>query len=283
MQLEAIFTVMLAAAGRLQKPLEDVAGMAIRDSYTALKDYLHKKLLGHPEAVDALESATERPESAARKAVLIEESAVADLETDSKLARLVNKLAKAMPASDPKITQKANVSGNHNRIQQALGDIINTEKITKKNKITPDERHISGDQKKKLKKVIDDLAYRLAGEDGKPDYSKVYLMLQGRFDVVSYLLIKREDFENAISFLKQQRAIYRGRLRRKNPEAYEGDFIQKIHACRSHLGWDKPTLYKFALERLPLKKPITSTKQLGVNQLKTLSEMIKREADKIDK
>lgn len=281
MQLEAILSVILSGAHYLKKPFEDVSAQAIKDAYSSAKEYLVKKLSGNSAALQALENATDKPESPGRKAVLLEETEELELPADSKLVKLVGELAKLVPNHRTEIHQNATVSGRGHKVLMAAGNIVNTEKIVKKNKITPDERHISAAQKKKLKPVIDDLAYRLAGDDGEPKFGAVYNMLETRYDVVSYLLIKREDFEDALGFLKQQRAIKRSRLRSRDPKAYEGDFIKKIHTCRSHLGWDKPQLYQFALERLALKKPITSTKQLGSIQLKTLSEFMQREAAKV--
>jgi len=44
------------------------------------------------------------------------------------------------------------------------------------------------------------------------------------------------------------------------------------------LGWDKPKVYAFALERLPLANPITSLKKLGPIQLKRLAELMRGES-----
>lgn len=280
MNLENIVGVLLSAASVLKEPIKDVVGTGIKDAYDATKAYIVKKLSDKPEAVEALDAAIEKPDSKGRKAVFLEEGASAGLEDDLKLARLINGLSKLLPASAVQINQTATVSGKNNRVQQAARDIINTEKITRKNEINPGPEHIDGKQKKKLRDVITEVAKRLAGEDGKPKYWKVYEMLEAKFNVSSYLLIKNEQFEDALSYLKQQRAINRSRLRRSDPKAYSEDFFTKIHTCRTALGWERPQLFEYARELLSLKKPITSTKQLGPNQLKQLSESISREAAK---
>jgi hypothetical protein len=116
----------------------------------------------------------------------------------------------------------------------------------RKNVITPDERHLSGEQKERLQPLINELATRLAGEDGKPNYKKVHAMLQRHFDVTSYLLIERGDFNHAAAFLREQRAINRSRLRSRNPVAYKNDFFRGIWSRARELGWDKPQVYEFA-------------------------------------
>ena len=50
-----------------------------------------------------------------------------------------------------------------------------------------------------------------------------------------------------------------------------------IWAKMKSLGWEKPAVYTFAQEKLALKKPITSLKQLGPNQLKNLYEQMMRQ------
>ena len=71
--------------------------------------------------------------------------------------------------------------------------------------------------------------------------------------------------------------MHRSRLRQRNPSAYEGDFFRAIHARREALGWDKPRLRRFALEKLALKRPIASLKELGPIQLKSLAALMHRE------
>ena len=105
-------------------------------------------------------------------------------------------------------------------------------------------------------------------------------MLQRQFDKTSYLLIDRADFEAACAFLKEQRAINRPRLRRRNPVAYQNDFYRGIWSRAGELGWDKPRVYTFAAEKLALKKPISTLKKLGPIQLKALAEAMQRETRK---
>jgi hypothetical protein len=103
-------------------------------------------------------------------------------------------------------------------------------------------------------------------------------MLQRRFNVVSYLLIPRESFADAMAFLKQQRAINRGRLQRRNPIAYRNDFFRAIFAVGRELGWGGEQVYQFATAHLGLKRPVGSLKELGASQLKSVAEAMQRKA-----
>ena len=102
-------------------------------------------------------------------------------------------------------------------------------------------------------------------------------MLQRRYNVASSLLILRQKYEDALGFLRQRCAINRSRLRSRNPAAYQNDFFRSIHARREKLGWDRPQLHRFAFEKLSLKTPVASLKELGAIQLKSLAEFMQRQ------
>lgn len=281
MSTDEILGTILRACAFLKKPVEEVSAQAIKDLYAAAKLRLKGRLAGKPEATDALERAETKPESEARQAVLREELDGTDLSADLELTHLAAHLARLLPPPEPTIRQHVRVVGRGNRVQVAGGDIVTAQKLVQKNAVTPDERHLDGEQQQKLKRLIDELALRLAGDDGRPDYAQVYSRLQRKFRVPSHLLILRGDFAAACDFLKQQRAINRSRLRRHNPAAYEGDFFRAIWSRARELGWEKPIVYRFASERLALAKPIASLKALGPFQLKTLAEALQGEVRKL--
>jgi hypothetical protein len=272
MQTESIFATLLAAAAFLKHPVQDVAAESIKDAYTAAKKYLRQKFGEDSEAADALELATAKPESLMRKALLAEESALADLERDAELARLIEHLAALLPPTND-VHQNVRVVGDGNRVQVAGRDLIHTEKLVRRNTITPDERHLSVEQRDRLRDVAGEIARRLNGGG----IAAVHAMLQRRFQVPSYLLIPRERFGDALSFLRQQRAIRRSRLRTDDPVAYANDFYRAIFAGARELGWDGEQVYRFATEKLTLKNPLTSLKELGSVQLKSLATAVQRE------
>lgn len=275
MQLETIISTLLSAAAFLKKPVQDAASQSIKDLFEAARYYLRKKFGVNADATKVLDLAIEKPESAMRKAVLAEESALAGLEDDPEIVRLVEQLTALLPEPVGVAPQHVHVVGRRNKVQVAARDIITTERHVQRNVITPDERHLSIEQRNRIREVAAELGHRLTG--GAPGgIAAVHRMLQRRFQVASYLLIPRDRSEEALSFLRQQRAIHRSRLRRADPVAYQNDLLRAIFAGARELGWDDDRVHRLAAEKLALKTPLTSLKELGPLQLKTLTESVQR-------
>lgn len=277
MQTESIFSTLLAAAAFLKHAVQGVASQAVRDAYEAAKSYLRKKFAANPDATRALELATEKPESLIRKALLVEDSASSGLDRDSELARLIENLAALLPPPSDVVNQNVRVNGHCNVVQVAGRDLIRTEKVVRRNTITPDERHLTVEQRERIREVAGELADRLASDEGEANFAAVHRMLQRRFQIASYLLIPRGRYEEALSFLRQHRAINRSHLRGRNPVAYQNDFYRAIFAGARELGWNGERVYRFATEKLSLTTAVASLKALGPVQLKALAGFIQRE------
>ena len=211
MQPEAIISTLLHAARLLKKPVVGIAGEAIRDAYEAAKAYLRDKFGPDSDGAKTLDLATEKPESALRKALLVEETTTAGVASDVALRHLIDALAATLPVLQPAAEQQVHVTGTLNRVNVAGRDIVTTERVVNRNTITPDGRHLTAGQRSQLRPRISELAYRLAGRDARPRYAAVHAMLQERFNVASYLLIPQECFPEAQRFLQQQCAIHRQR------------------------------------------------------------------------
>jgi len=277
MQTELILSTVLAAAAFLKHPIQNVARQSIEDAYHAAKAYLTKKFGERSQAANALELATGKPESLLRKSVLMEESVSANLNSDAELGRLIERLAKLLPATAVIAAHHVQVSGRGHHVEVAGRDLIHTERIVYRNTITPNERHLTIAQRDRLRAVAGELAVRLVGPNGRGGIAAVHSMLQRHFQVPSYLLIPRERYRDALSFLNQQRAIHRSRLREHDPVAYANDLYRSIFAGARELGWDGGQVYQFAAEKLTLKGPLVSLKELGPVQLKALAEAVQRE------
>lgn len=277
MPTESIFCTLLAAAAFLKHAVQGVASQAVHDAYEAAKTYLRHKLATNSDAARALELATEKPASLVRRALLVEESAADGLDRDPELARLITILAAVLPPPAETVSQNVRVNGHRNVVQVAGRDLIRTEKVVRRNTITPDERHLTVEQRERIRAVVGELADRLAGEEGEANFAAVHRMLQRRFQVSSYLLIPSSRYEEALSFLRQHRAINRAHLRCRNPLAYQNDLYRAIFAGARELGWDREQVYRFSAEKLELKTAVTSLKALGPVQLKTLAGVIQRE------
>jgi len=277
MQTESIFSTLLSAAAFLKHAVQGVASQAVRDAYEAAKSYMRKKFTANPDAARALELATEKPESLIRKALLVEDSAANGLDSDSELARLIENLAALLPPPANTVSQNVRVTGQRNIVQVAGRDLIRTEKVVRRDTITPDERHLTVEQRERIREVAGEVADRLAGDEGESNFAAVHRMLQRRFQVASYLLIPRSRYEEALGFLRQHRAINRPHLRGRNPVAYQNDFYRAIFAGARELGWDGEQVYRFATEKLDLKTAVASLKALGPVQLKALAGFVQRE------
>jgi len=278
METDSIFATLLAAAAFLKKPMQEVASHSLKDAYDAAKAYLLRRLGDNSETGRALELATAKPESLVRRALLAEEGCSVDLGRDLELARLVEGLAALLPPAEGLGVQNVRVKGHGNKVQVAGRDIITTARHVQRNAITPDDRHLTVEQRAEIRAVVGELAGRLAGDSGEPNFAAAHRTLQRRFKVASYLLIPRESFADAMAFLKQQRAINRSRLQRRNPVAYRNDFFRAIFAGGRELGWGGEQVYQFATAQLGLKRPVGSLKELGACQLKSVAEAMQRKA-----
>ncbi len=277
MNTEAIISTVLSAAAFLQEPIRALASQSLRDVYEATKYYLRRKFGPHPEAAQALDLATEKPASAARKALLVEESEPANLPADPDLVRLIEQLAGLMPARAEGARQFVTVEGTSNQVQVAGRDLIVAAHHVSRNEITPDDRHLAREQRSALLRVIHELAERMPAASGQPNLAAVHRMLQRRYGVVSYLLIPRERYGDALTFLQRQRVIRREALARRNPAAFCRDLFRSIYARAGELGWSREAVYAFARARLQLTRPVTSLKQLEVEQLRSLADGMHRE------
>lgn len=183
--------------------------------------------------------------------------------------------SKPSPEPTPGTTISQNV-GKARDVIAAGRDVVHTSKHISRPEFTPDERHITEATAAKVKAAIEDLAERTVGESGKPNFGMWYNRLNKRFNVGTFRAVLVEDTDELLSWLSQQKAMNRGKLRRSNPEKYRTDLYSVIWGNAKGKGMSKEDVYEFARIKLKLKKPITSLKNLGPNQLKSLSEFIRR-------
>lgn len=275
MNTESIVSVILAAAVALKEPATVVTSQAMKDLYEAAKYYLRRKFAALPAAAEALEFATAKPQSPARKAALVEEAEPADLPRDGELTSLVSRLEELLPRSvPPSVT--ASVTGTRNQVNVAGGDLTVTSRLVQRNVITPDERHLAREQRTRLRTLIHDLAARLGNKGGEPNPAAAHAMLQRCFDVSSYLLIPRERYPEALAYLRQQLVIRRSALFRRHPGQFRQEMCRSIYARATELGWSRETLFRFASKRADVGRPLTSLRQLDASQLRSLADRIHR-------
>lgn len=177
------------------------------------------------------------------------------------------------PSSANTTTQ--NIHGNSNVV--AGRDINITSKVTKKNQVIPDAggRHITEKEafaiRMEIKKYSD--LMKEAGLNASP--AKIYDRLYKHFEVPSYREIPAGRTEEAIKFIQVEIAKSRSKIRRPNPDAWRKQFYTPIYAASGQLGMSKQEVYDFANRELPVKKPVTSLKELTQKQLQTLDRKLK--------
>jgi hypothetical protein len=193
---------------------------------------------------------------------------------------------KSVENSEPRqhiIKQKS--KGNNNlQIAVNQGTVIKTDKIIKKNEVvTNPDIHISQENAKQILDTVGEIVeinekagkFKTPSDKGK-FFAQTWTSFKNRFNVTSYHLLPKENFDEALSWLKKQIAYeHRPKLRQNNNQQWKKDVYGAIYAkAQNELGLDKEGLYKFAFDKLKLKEPITSLKDLSDVRLNKLYKMV---------
>lgn len=165
------------------------------------------------------------------------------------------------------------IHGNNNI--QAGGDVnINKREIVRPVIKTDPARHITDQEAYQIRHRVHKVAeVDIAG--GMPTakaYQKWWSILKRRYEVTSYKEIPAGCAEEAISYLKQQAAINRPKLRRTNPKAWRDAHFTAIWAKSKSLGMSKGEVYAMVL--VHIEKRVVSLKQLTDSDLKKLYAII---------
>ena len=175
-------------------------------------------------------------------------------------------------ASNPVISIYANRNA---QVNVAGRDVIHNHFVPQKritNKISPTDIHITQETAKKLRERIGKLVEMgLASgafQTEKQGFSRWYKELNDHFGVTSYLLIPREQGDQALRWLNQRKALKRPSIRRPANDMWRRDLYPGIWARAKETGRSKSDVYKLA-EELTGKRVI-SLKNLGERNLKKL-------------
>jgi len=160
------------------------------------------------------------------------------------------------------------VSG-HNNVVAGRDVNINKREVTRLS-VTPGPEHITEEQAKRLKDLLDKAAKIeiAAGSDPRKTYAKWWSELTNRYQVTSYRLIPRALGDEAIKWLQQRAAMLRPKLRRSNPSAWRREHYTTIWARARELGMSKGEVYSLVKHRLNVQ--VVSLKQLGEHNLRHL-------------
>jgi hypothetical protein len=171
-----------------------------------------------------------------------------------------------------KINQK--ISGNHNI--QVAGNYITTPKVVVKHEVKYDPNiHINNAQAKQIKDRVDEIMLSIAAERKKNEYGKLWNALKNKFNVSSYHVITKDQFDDVMKFLSRINvSYYRGKLRKNDNLQWRNGMYKSIYARSNSLNWSKEQLYDYVSKVLELKTPICSMSELSDTRLKKVYDQI---------
>ena len=188
---------------------------------------------------------------------------------------------KSAAAKEPsKVT--LNASGEH--IFQAARDLhVHNKPAVNKTVFVREPHHMSEAQAAEIKRLLTELGERdeLAGK-GKT-YGLWMSKFTGKkaFDLTTYKALPASKYEDAIEWIKQQKALGRSALRRTNNQVWRNDHYAAIWGTAKKMNLERDAVHQKAKEYFGLKKTVNSLKDdLGERQLAKFAAYMKREANK---
>lgn len=153
--------------------------------------------------------------------------------------------------------------------------LVNTRKVDR-TEFTPGPQHIEEATARTIRGLVDELAKmeKLTRKPASNPHQKWWSKLKQHFHVATYRAIAREQGDEVIAWLQQQKAILRRKLRRTAPTAWREQMYAAIYARAQELGIDKVSLCQIARDRLKLDSLPSSLKDLGEKQLDGLHQII---------
>ena len=187
------------------------------------------------------------------------------------------KVCKSSARPRSKISQTATAGRD---VFQAAGDLNLNKKVVIRPVLPREAHHVTEAQAAQLLRMVQELGERDEKAGRGSTYGRWMAKFKEHFDVGSYARLDAAQFDAALAWIKQQKAINRSSLRRTSHKTWLADHYTVIYSCAKVLGWSKPQLYEFAFEELSLKKTIKSLKELGEQNLEKLAGIVRRRADK---
>ncbi len=158
-------------------------------------------------------------------------------------------------------SQSVNINVHHKPVRQIL-------------KVIKSSEHIDDHTAYKIKELVDNIVNKevAGGATSQKAYAKWYGSLKKRYKVTSYTLIPAHLGNEAISWLQQQAAIKRTKIRRNNTSSWRTEHYSAIYARSGNLGISKGELYNIVLSKF--NKRISSLSQLSDVNLQKLYQYI---------
>lgn len=171
------------------------------------------------------------------------------------------------------------ITGNNNvQVGVNNGQIIHTKKV----KVTTEVlhapgQHITDTQALQIREKITEIAGMVATNKGsigsmiKKEYNAFY----NQFGCTSYKLLPSDKFDEAITWLAK-RTAYHGKknLRHGDTPEWRKKQYTAINTRARQLGMDRDKMILFAQDKLELKEPLESIKDLSDTRLQKLYNFI---------
>ena len=162
------------------------------------------------------------------------------------------------------------------QIGQNFGKIINTQKVQNVTEVKYEgEKHITSQQAKAIKDKVDEIVQinLKTGKHQTPQklYQRTWSGLKNKFKIPKYTLLEKERFDECMQWLQSQIAYnHRPKLRSTNKEEWRKEMYKAIYTKSRSKNMEKEDLLEYAFQKLGLKKPISSLKDLSDTRLNKL-------------
>ena len=176
---------------------------------------------------------------------------------------------------------KNNIIGNNNT-QIKTDKLIVTQKLVNKRQSPPrDETNITEEQSFIIKQLIDEIVDAIYNskktkKDKKYIYPEVWKFFKAKFKITEYKKLNINEFDNAVKYLKQQKAIYIGKpkyAKEKNSE-FRKEMYKAIHTLVNELEWSNDKYREY----LHNNYGVLSSKDLDDKKLKNFKSRLQSQA-----
>jgi len=199
---------------------------------------------------------------------------------EAKLARkLLDSFCETVRIESSQTIINQNARGS--RITQVGGDYYNyqnppKEKIT----VTPPIGAVSAAELHQIQEWIENLVANTTGVSQDRAWGIWRKRFKNRFKLTKSEQLLSAEMAEAESWYRQQLAILKRGLKTKAPDAWRNARYAAIHMAVEDMRVDKLTYYIEISERLQMKKPFTSLKQLTKTDLERVYTMVLCDAKK---
>ncbi len=195
------------------------------------------------------------------------------------------KITKLFDEADKTNTNSINIKDNiigDNNTQIKTDKLIVTQKVINKRQSPPrDETNITEEQSFIIKQLIDEIVDAIYNskktkKDKKYIYPEVWKFFKAKFKITEYKKLNINDFDNAVKYLKQQKAIYIGKpkyAKEKNSE-FKKEMYKAIHTLVNELEWSNDKYREY----LHNNYGVLSSKDLDDKKLKNFKDRLQSQA-----